>query len=88
MKPAKRFLFPQINLMILRTQVPQLIHDLVIHSVLLILGRLAPFPGGLPPLFSLPTWRYAKPLLHDGFSEPLQTTRTHFTTLVLFNADP
>lgn len=88
MKPAKRFLFPQINLMILCTQVPQLIHDLVIHSVLLMLGRLAPFPGGLPPLFRLSTWRYAKPLLQKGLPEPIQTTRTHFTTLFLFNADP
>lgn len=87
MKPAKRFLFPQINLMILRTQVPQLIHDLVIHSVLLILGRLAPFPGGLPPLFRLSIWCRTN-ALQNGFSEPLQTTRTHFTTLFLFNADP
>lgn len=87
MKPTKLFLFPQINLMILRTQVPQLIHDLVIHSVLLILGRLAPFPGGLPPLFRLPIRRQVKALQY-GFPKPLQTTFTHFTTLFLFNADP
>lgn len=88
MKPAKRFLFPQINLLILRSQVPQLIHDLVIHSVLLILGRLVPFPRGLPFFFRLPILRQAKSLIQNGLPEPLQTTRTHFITLCLFNADP
>lgn len=88
MKPVKRFLFPQINLMILRTQVPQLIHDLVIHSVLLILGRLVPFPRGLPSFFRLPIWHHSKVLIQNGLPEPVQTTRTHFTTLFLFNADP
>lgn len=88
MKPATLLLPVWANRIILRTHVPQLIHDLVIHSVLLILGRLAPFPGGSPPLFRLPIRFYTKGLSHHGFPKPLQTTFTHFTTLFLFNADP
>ncbi len=87
MKPAKLFLFSQRHHIILRSHVPQLIHDLVIHSVLFILGRFAPFPGGLPPLFLSPVLCRTN-ALQNGFSEPLQTTLTHFTTLFLFNADP
>lgn len=86
MKPTKQFLFPQIDLMILRTHVPQLIHDLVIHSVLLIMGRLAPFPGGSPPFFRLPL--RSKKSFQNDFLQPLHTTFTHFTTRFLFNADP
>lgn len=88
MKPAKLALFLQTNLMILRTHVPQLIHDLVIHSVLLILGRLAPFPGGEPPFFRLALLRHTNACLQTGFQKPLQTTFAHFTTLFLFNTDP
>lgn len=88
MKPAKRFLFPQINLMILCTQVPQLIHDLVIHSVLFVLGRLAPFPRGLSPLFRFPIQLEAKIVVQNGFSKPFQTTVSFFIALFLFNADP
>lgn len=82
MKPAKLLLFPRPNLMILCSHVPQLIHDLVIHSVLLILGRLAPFPGGS----FLSTSSTVFP--HTTFIVPFQTTRTHFTTLFLSCSDP
>lgn len=87
MKPAKLLLFPRPNLMILRSHVPQLIHDLVIHSVLLILGRLAPFPGSTHILAILSLHHKGKPYHHRGV-KPLPTTRTLFTTLFLLNADP
>lgn len=81
MKPTKLLLPQGANSIILRTQVPQLIHDLVIHSVLLILGRLAPFPGG--------SYLQASPAVFPPtFIVPFQTTRTHFTTLFLSCSDP
>jgi len=87
MKPTKLLLFPRPKLMILRSHVPQLIHDLVIHSVLLILGRLAPFPGSTHILAILSLHHNRKTYHHRGV-KPLPTTCTLFTTLFLLNTDP
>lgn len=84
MKLGKHSLFPQKDPRILCTQVPQLIHDLVIHSVLLILGRFAPFPWGAP-LFSISP---IQALVSTDFISLSQTTCTRFTTLFLSYPDP
>lgn len=82
MKPTKLLLPRWANPILLCTQVPQLIHDLVIHSVLLILGRLAPFPGGsYLQAASSAVFPYT-------FIVLFQTTCTHFTTLFLSCSDP
>lgn len=81
MKPTKLLLPRWANPIILCTRVSQLIHDLVIHSVLLILGRLAPFPGG--------SYLQASSVVFPHtFIVLFQTTRTHFTTLFLSCSDP